>query len=364
MMRFSILVVFFSFFISSCSGAPATANGGPRIEPQDCKLTSLAQISLSLSGVIPPNSRIIWQANGGNILQAGTGFTATYIAPAQPGIYRITVSAEEPGREPRPLASVDCTVIEPTSTPPPKSSDIPYQPTPSPTASLENSPTPYPLPSPTTTPVTAMTLIITEFMGNPCGNDEIDLYNQYIELYNYGKFPVDVAGLWLYSGIAQKIIAWDEHEPDLLPLQKGLITSSTIIPPGGFALILSPRYPLGPVPYNMPYSIPENTIILTVEGNKLGWSKFGIIGHGQGRDVLVLYRGGQTVLSEVVSTYGTPLINPFIDKIRDDYRDALPFDLPECRSANLKDIAKGDVQPNWELISGGTPGEGPYHPLP
>ena len=201
-------------------------------------------------------------------------------------------------------------------------------------------------------------------MGNPCGPDEIDLYNQYIELYNYGRFPVDLSGLWLYSGVSQKLVAWDRHVPPLPPLKKEWITSSTILPPGGFALILSPRYLDAPPNYFMPYAIPEKTVILTVAGNKLGGTQYGILAHGKGRDVLVLYRGGQTTLEEAISTYGTPLLDPFIDKIRDNYRDALPFDLPECRSANLKDIAQDDIQSNWELIYGGTAGEGPYRLRP
>lgn len=360
--RFYLLVVL-SFFLFACGSVPTEANGGAHIQPEQCILTPSAEITLSLNAVLPPNATIVWQANGGNLVRSETGYTATYIAPDHPGIYRITVLIEEPGKSPSYLTSLECTVSPFTPTALPSSTPIPTEVVPSPTFTI--APTSLAIPTATAPPKVKYTLAITEFMGNPCGNgDEIALYNQYIELYNYGQQPVDVSDLWLYSGVAQRLVPWDAHYPKLPPLDRKLITSSAVIPPGGFALILSPLYLKGPVPYNMPYSIPDKTVILTVDGKKLGGSKYGIIGHGAGREVLVLYRGGRTVLEEAISTYGTPLLDTFIEKIRDDYLDALPLDLPRCRSANLRAIEKGDTQSNWELIYGGTPGEGPYKPLP
>ncbi len=368
MMRVVFLFLISLIFVS-CSGVPNTSNGGPQIFPQECKLVPSQSISLSVGGIVPPNAKITWKASEGTIVQASTGYTATYTAPAEPGVYSITVQFEEGGKTSA-SASLECQVSLPPAT---KSSGEQNPPTPVPvvpTVVFTATPTAEPpTPLPTTTPVLTLTpspitLVITEFMGNPCGGDDVTAYNQYIELYNYGKQAVDVGELWLYAGVAQRIVAWDAHDPKLPPLDKQLITSSTIIPPGGFALILSPSYTYAPYPYSMPYNIPPQTVILTVEGKRLGATKYGIIGYGQGRDVIVLYRGGRTILEEVIATYGTPLLNTFVERIRDDYRDALPFDLPECRSANLKDVTKGDQQSNWELIRGGTPGEGPYRPLP
>ncbi len=360
--QFSLLIFIFLLLVS-CRGVPPASNGGIHIAPSSCNLSPSQEISLSLQGIIPPNAKITWQVTDGRILQSQTGYTATYVAPYQPGFYKVTVTIEEPGKTPI-SASLECkvemsVVVEKTS---------PVTPSLTPVSSPTYTPiptfTPMQFSTPTSTTAPETTLIITEFMGNPCGGDEITLFNQYIELYNYGKQPVDVAGLWLYTGISQKIIAWDAHEPPLPSLDSG-ITSSTVIPPGGFALILSPLYTNAGYPYQRPYDLmPKNTIILTVEDKRLGRTKSGIVAYGQGRDVIVLYRGGRTILEKVIATYGTPHIEVFVDKLRDDYRDALPFDLPECRSANLKKITEGDKQSNWELIYGGTPGEGPYRPLP
>ncbi|MFN3741853.1 MAG: lamin tail domain-containing protein [Anaerolineales bacterium] len=350
------------FFLFACTNITTEANGGARIQPEECTLTPFAEITLSLNAILPLNATIVWQASGGYLVRSGTGYTATYIAPERPGIYRITVLIEEAGKDPYYLASLECLVSPLTPTALPSLTPILTEVVASPTFTITP---PSPATPTATAPSKRYTLAITEFMGNPCGNsDEIALYNQYIELYNYGQQPVDISGLWLYNGISQRIIPWDMHYPKLPPLGGKLITSSTIIPPGGFALILSPLYPKGPVPYYMPYSIPDKTVILTVEDTRLGGSKYGIIGHGSGRQVLVLYRGGKTVIEKVISTYGTPFLDTFVEKIRDDYRDALPLDLPRCRSANLRTIEKGDTQSNWELIYRGTPGEGPYQPLP
>lgn len=378
MMRF-VLLLFWILFLVSCGGFPTTSNGGPSIVPQQCKLAPRQSISLSVGGIVPPNARITWQATEGTIVQTPAGYTATYTAPARVGVYRITVLFEEGGKVIS-SAWLDCQVGSSLTAQPPENTptSMPVVPTTvftftaTSTATLTFTaiPTAEPArPSPTLTPLftptpAPITLAITEFMGNPCGGDDVTVYNQYIELYNYGRQPVNVDGLWLYTGIAQRIIAWDAHDPKLPALDAQLVTSSTIIPPGGFALILSPRYTYALSPYNMPYDIPPRTVILTVDGNRLGATKVGIVAYGQGRDVIVLYRGGRTILEEAIATYGTPLLDTFIEKIRDDYRDALPFDLPECRSANLRNLTKGDQQSNWELIRGGTPGEGPYRPLP
>ncbi len=364
------MVFFLLFVLVSCKGTSVTSNDVIQIVPSSCFLSPSQQITLSLQGTIPPNVEINWQTNAGAIVKAPTGYTATYTAPDRPGLYKITVIIQEQGKSPL-TSSLECEVTVPMVT---KSveeilsittpSVIPPLPTLAPTETFTPSPTLNPIP--TADPSASKpTIVITEFMGNPCGNEEITPHNQYIELYNYGKQPVDVADLWIYTGTSKKILAWDAYDPPLPALDSRWITSSTVIPADGFALILSPSYTKAPPPYSMPYtSIPKGTVILTVEGISLGRNKFGIAASGQWRDVIVLYLGGKTVLKEVISTYGTPYIEPFVEKIRNDYMDALPFDLPECRSANLKKISEGDKQSNWELIYGGTPGEGPYQPLP
>jgi hypothetical protein len=137
--------------------------------------------------------------------------------------------------------------------------------------------------------------------------------------------------------------------------------NSSIIPAKGFALILSPSYAEGIYPYTMPYKIPANTVILTAaNSHSLGDDASSIVGNGPGRDVLVLYKGGASVIQEVISTYGTPQLTQYISDVRDNYLDSLPLDLHECSSAERIIPTKPDSADNWREILNGSPGEAPY----
>ena len=102
-------------------------------------------------------------------------------------------------------------------------------------------------------------------------------------------------------------------------------------------------------------------IILTAaDSRSLGDDSSSIVGDGQGRDVLVLYKGGPTVIQETVSTYGTPNSTQYVSEITDNYLDNLPLDLHECSSIERVIPTGPDSFDNWNEILNGTPGEAPY----
>jgi hypothetical protein len=201
-------------------------------------------------------------------------------------------------------------------------------------------------------------------MGNPCGGVEMRKYNQYIELYNYGDNPVDVGGWWLYdegeSGTPDQIVAWNARS--VIKLADGLVHDSTIIPPKGVAVVLSPQYPENFSYEKMPYRFPTGVVILTVaESNTLGDDFFGIIADRDGYDTVTLYIGSAVVITMVVDTYGTPaIIGPYPGDIDDDRNDNLPIHLPNCYAVERIDPLTSDTFSNWKRVLNGTPGEVPY----
>jgi len=202
-------------------------------------------------------------------------------------------------------------------------------------------------------------------MSNVCGGDDYKKYNEYVELYNYGDVPVDVRGWWLYdpgpTGTPDSLIAWSERVPNVMP-DTDVITNTTIIPPHGFAVILSPLYVDGIAPYNKPYDFPANTIILSIrESERLGDDTYGIVGTGLERDFLVLYQGGSNSITQVISTYGNPLPANRLQDFLDNPRDGLPLEgLPECWSAKKIDPDGPDRTENWYHLKTVSPGNGPY----
>ena len=331
-----VLVLTLSLLLAACAGGAETIHG--KILPLECVVTPGGQVALSLSGQIPAGLQINWSASAGNVVWSGQGLVATFIAPSEPG--PVTISVEFVSGTPSPVpASRECAV---TNEGAPASSGGAFSPS------------------------ASMTIVISEVMANVCGGLDHKKYNQYIELYNYGDQPVDVNGLFFFdegeSGTPDQIVPWTSRSP--LGLDPGLVTNTTIIPPHGFALILSPQYGDGLYPHHMPYAIPAGTIILTIASSAtLGDDIFGIIAADDGSDTLTLYRGSLTVMDEIIDTNGTPSItgpHPNDADINDNFTDHLPLVLSECQSAERVDPLSADVEGNWIPVFGGTPGDGPY----
>ncbi len=325
--------------LSACS-TPAQAAAQVRILPENCTAQPGEQIALTLDGKIPSNVSIQWDAAAGEVVWAGQGLTAAYLAPDSPGQYVITVSFTS--GTPSPLtASLTCTVTAPPAAPTEKPPSIPP-------AGQDS----------------AYTIAISEVMGNPCGGIESRHFNQYVELYNYGEQPVDVNGWWIYdegeAGTPDQITAWSARSTTRMDAP--LVTNSTVIPPHGFGVVLAPIYTQSYIEQRMPYQFPAGTVILTIaESDTLGDSFFGIISDVEGRDTLTLYIGGATVIQQVIDTYGTPSIKDnFPIHIEDNRLDAIPLYQHECESVQRINPRLPDAEDNWTLLKNGSPGEGPY----
>jgi len=314
------------------------------------------QMPLALDGLIPPNALVNWEANNGGIIFAPPGLNALFIAPSEPAVVTISVSISSGTPSVEIPVTRQCIVTSVNS--PPSGDAVPFPTVPETVAS--------PIPQevlPVSGSVQA-TVIISEVMANPCGPVDVRKWNEYVELYNYGDQPVDVGGWWLAdmgeAGTPDQLISWSQRNPNE-PLANNLILNSTVIPARGFAIILSPLYAQGAFPYTMPYWFPPNTVILTPASSRsLGDDFFNIIGDGPGLDVLVLYKGGVSVIQEAVSTYGTPRLDSYVMNIQDDNRDNLPLSLHECSSVERILPIGADSFDNWREILNGSPGEAPY----
>lgn len=343
-----VLLFFISLFFVSACGNVATQTNAVTLLPKDCRMQTNQRMPLTLDGVVPPNAVVQWDASAGSISFAPPGLNALFTAPSQPAIVNISVTISSGTPSVQIPITRQCVVVDPNTA----SSQ--------PSANSATAISQVPVVSVDTYP----TVIISEVMANPCGGIEVKKWNEYVELYNYGDQPVDVSGLWLAdnggNGSPDQLISWSQRNPTKL-LPGSLLTNTTVIPAKGFALILSPRYADGEYPYVMPYNIPANTVILTaMESHSLGDDASSIVGEGQGRDVLILYKGGASVIQETISTYGTPKPAQYVSDVSDNYLDSLPLDLHECSSIERIIPTGADGVDNWREILNGSPGEAPY----
>jgi hypothetical protein len=156
-------------------------------------------------------------------------------------------------------------------------------------------------------PDPAVQLVISEVMANPVDENR----GEFVEIYNAGEAPVDLAGAILSDGDAR----------DVLVARAG---GSTVVAPGAYAVVLDTDYVDG-------YSIPTGVTTLnpgnTTVGNGLSTS-----------DPITLYAAdGVTVLAAA----------------------AFPFDPGNGVSAERVDLAAADAPTNWRaspcLQSAGRP---------
>ena len=314
------------------------------------------RMPLTLDGVISPNAVITWEASAGSISFSPPGLNALFTAPSQPTVVTISISISSGTPSVQIPITRQCIIMDDSNIPAPMvepteitETDINLQ---------------MPAHDATVIQTTQPTIVISEVMANPCGGIEVKKWNEYVELYNFGDHPVDVSGWWLADtggfGSPDQLVSWSQRN-SRKPLPGNYITDTTIIPAKGFALILSPGYTDGELPYRMPYTIPYNTVILTVaESRSLGDDAASIVGEGQGRDVLILYKGGSSVIQETISTYGTPKPAQYVADITDDYLDNLPLELHECSSIERIIPTGADSEENWREVTYGSPGEAPY----
>jgi hypothetical protein len=333
-----ILCILAAALLTSCNGGSQSLI----IQPQDCSLPILGQIGLTLNGEIDPNSQVTWQATLGSVVKNAQGLSATYIAPSVPGEAIITATVTSGINASNTVLDVTCQITDGNTTAP--------------------SATKFPTQNPTSSGTETPSIVISEVMGNTCGGIEERRYNQYIELYNYGDQPVDVGGWRIYdegsSGTPDELTAWSSRVN--IQFDPGLVMNTTLIPPKGIALVLSPQYHLNPMQTS--YAIPAGTIILTVaQSDTLGDDYFGIIADQPGYDTIILYIGGSTIIETKVDTYGTPLIkSSYPIDIDDDHLDNIPMYLSECTSVERINPWERDMESNWRPVTNGSPGEVPF----
>lgn len=150
------------------------------------------------------------------------------------------------------------------------------------------------------------TLVINEVMSNALDEDT----GEFVELYNFGPEPVDAAGLSLDDGDASDA---------LVPMAGG----SSVVPAGGYALILDPEYA-------GEYPIPGDAVLLRPTDTTLG--------SGLATDDRITLRATDGLT--VVSTYHHP------------------FNAGNGISVERVDD-RGDVESNWvasPCASGSSPG--------
>ena len=340
--RVSLIIT--TLLLTAC-GDPNGSVGGEdtssslHIIPEECKLFISGSIGLTLNGGIDPNSKVNWRTDFGSIVNNNQGVGANYTAPPAAGEADIEATITSGINAETTVLHRICAIVDPSITAPatsPTSSEFP--------------------------PDGKMTIVISEVMGNSCGGVEERRYNQYIELYNYGDAPVDVGGWKIFdegtSGTPDELTAWSSRVN--IQFDPGLVMNTTVIPPKGIALVLSPQYHLNPM--KISYAIPAGTIILTVaQSDTLGDDYFGIIADQPGYDTVTLYIGGATIIETKVDTYGTPLIkSSYPIDIDDDHLDNIPMYLSECTSVERIDPRERDKESNWRPVTNGSPGEVPF----
>lgn len=118
-------------------------------------------------------------------------------------------------------------------------------------------------------------IIISEVMANPAGTETTipgGDSNEFIELFNAGTTAVNISG-WTFADndAVDGIVPGENRWGSNLPSRPG-IYNTTIIPPGGFALILDPEYT--DIANIQPYLWPGDAIILSItSGTDLGGSR-------------------------------------------------------------------------------------------
>ncbi|MBN1945241.1 MAG: lamin tail domain-containing protein [Bradymonadales bacterium] len=105
-------------------------------------------------------------------------------------------------------------------------------------------------------------LRLTEIMSNQAGTEDVG-QGEFIELINLGERSVDLAGMWLIVG------------PEGATARDGLVPylgGDTVVPPGGFALIVDPQY-------DDRYDIAPGTVVLTIDDSNFGSSSMATTHH-------------------------------------------------------------------------------------
>jgi len=343
MKRILIVILCTTLFATSCG----TSEPVFIIYPDECEINIGEEFPISLQGSnIPENGMITWTATKGTI-NPTTGYSVIYTAPQEPGTVSINAILEVNGEQSS-AKGLTCEILAPETEVPPATQ------------------APAPVTEPPTLPV-GDTIAITEVMAYPCNfTDSLPSINEYIELYNYGGSDVNVGGWWFGTtgggqGTPDQLKSWNSVNPTI-NLGSNYTVNSTVIHPGSFAVVVSPKYHTGSGSNQMPYHFSSGTVVLTFSTSQyMGNDSLGLSASTHPLTTIVLYKGTDSIMSTVVSTYGTPYYGSVPDNIKDDHLDNLPFIITEqCHAMERIDASGPDSLDNWREIDGGKPGLGNY----
>lgn len=143
--------------------------------------------------------------------------------------------------------------------------------------------------------MSSVTLVINEVMANP----DVESTGEFVELFNVGQDPVELAGLILTDGDQSDTI-------------QAYNSGSTEVPPGGYAVIVDPDYA-------GQYTIPAGATVVTVGNANLG------NGLSTNDPIQLRESNGYVVISEWT----------------------IPFNPGNAVSVERVDVTAGNVASNW-----------------
>ena len=172
-----------------------------------------------------------------------------------------------------------------------------------------------------------------------CSNPFSDISGEFIEIYNSDTDSLDITGYSVTDGDAHDyLLPWSGAFPET-----GVVTETSVIPAGGFAVLLEEDYP------NDPWlSFPDGTVILTTGDHS-------ICNGLASSDPITLYAPSGSSQSDVVSTFGTPIQSDEWINCDDDGLDSIPFDPGEGLSISRYPMNAPDSEEYWYA---GEPGPG------
>jgi hypothetical protein len=183
------------------------------------------------------------------------------------------------------------------------------------------------------------------FCGTPvvsevCSNPANETAGEFVEFFNDSTGTVDISGYCLTDGDAlDNILPWTGAFP-----QTGVVTGTTLIPAGGYAVLLEEDYPLDPW-----LDFQGGTIILTTGDHSI------CNGLAASSDPLTLYKPSGTTQTDAVSTFGTPVQSDDWHNCDDNGLDSIPFDPGEGLSLGRYPLNSRDSEGSW---FGGVPTPG------
>lgn len=155
--------------------------------------------------------------------------------------------------------------------------------------------------------ISSFDLVVTEVMANA----KVESTQEFVEIYNAGTSSVDLSGLKLTDG----------DETDTL---QAFGTSSTLLAPGEYAIVVDPDYTTG-------YTIDAGVVLMTTQDTEVG------NGLTTGDPITLFESDGSTVAGSF----------------------SFPKDPGDGYSMEVYDIASGDVTGNWrksDCATGSSPG--------